>query len=44
MTSQNPATPIKVPASAANYTMATLDPELRTQINQALIDDGLVTK
>ena len=44
MTSQNPSTPVKVPSSAANYTAATLDPDLRSQINTLLIKDGHVTK
>ncbi|KAK4115313.1 hypothetical protein N656DRAFT_704297 [Canariomyces notabilis] len=44
MASQNPATPVKVPSSAANYTAATLDPDLRSQINTLLIKDGHVTK
>ncbi|KAK0646522.1 hypothetical protein B0T16DRAFT_329462 [Cercophora newfieldiana] len=44
MTSQNPATPVKVPPSAANYTNATLDPDLRSHINHALMKEGLVTK
>ncbi|KAK3357298.1 hypothetical protein B0T25DRAFT_153698 [Lasiosphaeria hispida] len=44
MTSQNPSTPVKVPPSAANYTPATLDLDLRSQINMALIKEGCVTK
>ncbi|GAB1320412.1 hypothetical protein MFIFM68171_10622 [Madurella fahalii] len=44
MASQNPSTPVKVPSSAANYTAATLDPDLRSQINTLLIKDGHVTK
>ncbi|KAJ4304303.1 hypothetical protein N0V88_001916 [Collariella sp. IMI 366227] len=43
MTSQNPSTPVKVPSSAANYTAATLDPDLRSQINSILIKEGHVT-
>lgn len=44
MTSQNPSTPVKVPSSAANYTAATLDQDLRSQLNSLLISDGHVTK
>ncbi|SPQ22556.1 3bdd3172-8828-4099-8408-f3d14d6c6f64 [Thermothielavioides terrestris] len=44
MASQNPATPVKVPSAAANYTAATLDPDLRSQINSLLIKEGHVTK
>jgi hypothetical protein len=44
MSNQNPSTPVKVPSSAANYTAATLDPDLRSQINSTLIKEGLVTK
>ncbi|KAK4234414.1 hypothetical protein C8A03DRAFT_37814 [Achaetomium macrosporum] len=44
MSSQNPTTPVKVPSSAANYTAATLDPDLRSQINSILIKEGHVTK
>ncbi|KAK0736912.1 hypothetical protein B0T21DRAFT_364011 [Apiosordaria backusii] len=42
--SNNPSTPVKVPPSAASYTPATLDPELRSSINSTLIKDGHVTK
>ncbi|QYT04317.1 hypothetical protein H0G86_011233 [Trichoderma simmonsii] len=42
--SQRPSTPVKVPPSAANYTPATLDPDLRSQINTILLKDGHVTK
>ncbi|KAK1751896.1 hypothetical protein QBC47DRAFT_391353 [Echria macrotheca] len=44
MASQNTSTPAKVPASAASYSAATLDPELRSQINCVLIKDGAVSK
>jgi hypothetical protein len=44
MTSQNPSTPVKVPSSAANYTAATLDPDLRSQINSILLKEGHVSK
>lgn len=44
MASTSPPTPAKVPASAASYTPATLDPDLRSQINSLLIRDGHVTK
>ncbi len=40
----NPSTPVKVPPSAANYTAATLDPDLRSQINSILIKEGHVTR
>ena len=39
-----PSTPVKVPASSASYTPATLDPDLRSQINTVLIRDGHVAK
>ena len=42
--SQPPATPVKVPPSAASYTAATLDPDLRSNINARLILDGHVAK
>ncbi|KAH6890470.1 hypothetical protein B0T10DRAFT_320393 [Thelonectria olida] len=38
--SNPPSTPAKVPNSAANYTSATLDPDLRSQINGILLRDG----
>ncbi|KAK5989161.1 hypothetical protein PT974_10661 [Cladobotryum mycophilum] len=41
---QRPSTPVKVPSSAANYTPATLDPDLRSQINTVLLRDGHVAK
>jgi hypothetical protein len=44
MASGNASTPVKVPSSAANYTPATLDPDLRSQINTLLIKEGHVTK
>ncbi|KAK4456886.1 hypothetical protein QBC42DRAFT_280341 [Cladorrhinum samala] len=44
MASNNPSTPVKVPPSAANYTAATLDQDLRSQINSLLIKEGHVTK
>jgi len=45
MAGQNtPSTPVKVPSSAASYTPATLDPDLRSQINTLLIRDGHVAK
>ncbi|KAK1769241.1 hypothetical protein QBC33DRAFT_532728 [Phialemonium atrogriseum] len=44
MTSGSPSTPAKVAASATSYTPATLDPDLRSQINSLLIRDGHVTK
>ncbi|GAB0133579.1 hypothetical protein EsDP_00001985 [Epichloe bromicola] len=42
--SQQPSTPVKVPSSAANNTPATLDPDLRSQINTLLLRDGHVSK
>jgi hypothetical protein len=42
--SQPPSTPVKVPNSAASYTLATLDPDLRSQINTALLREGHVSK
>ncbi|KYK61426.1 hypothetical protein DCS_02568 [Drechmeria coniospora] len=41
---QQPSTPVKVPSSAANHTPATLDPDLRSQINTVLLRDGHVAK
>ncbi|OIW33538.1 hypothetical protein CONLIGDRAFT_640654 [Coniochaeta ligniaria NRRL 30616] len=40
----NSSTPVKVPSSAASYTPATLDPDLRSQINTLLIKDGHINK
>ncbi|CAJ2506981.1 Uu.00g081670.m01.CDS01 [Anthostomella pinea] len=42
--SHPPSTPAKIPVSAATYTPATMDPDLRSQINTLLLKDGLVTK
>ncbi|TWU72621.1 hypothetical protein ED733_004142 [Metarhizium rileyi] len=42
--SQQPSTPVKVSSAAANNTPATLDPDLRSQINTVLLRDGHVTK
>ncbi|KAK7746128.1 hypothetical protein SLS62_009507 [Diatrype stigma] len=42
--SHPPSAPVKVPASAATYTPATLDPELRSQINTVLLREGYITK
>ena len=42
--SHPPSTPVKVPGSAATYTPATLDPDLRTQINSVLLREGHITK
>ncbi|UPK93934.1 hypothetical protein LCI18_004869 [Fusarium solani-melongenae] len=44
MSNKAPSTPVKVPSSAANYTAATLDPDLRSQINSVLLHDGHVPK
>ncbi|CEJ93641.1 hypothetical protein VHEMI09217 [[Torrubiella] hemipterigena] len=41
---QQPSTPVKVPASATTYSPATLDPDLRSQINTILLRDGHVSK
>ncbi|KAF4510287.1 hypothetical protein G6O67_002187 [Ophiocordyceps sinensis] len=41
---QKPSTPVKVPSSAANHTPATLDPDMRSQINTVLLRDGHITK
>ncbi|KAF4978818.1 hypothetical protein FZEAL_4862 [Fusarium zealandicum] len=38
------STPVKVPSSAANHTAATLDPDMRSQINTILLRDGHVSK
>lgn len=37
-------TPVKVPPSAASYTPATQDADLRSQINMQLHKEGYVTK
>ncbi|KAI0195089.1 hypothetical protein EV127DRAFT_451154 [Xylaria flabelliformis] len=42
--SHPPATPAKVPPSAATYTPATQDPDLRSQINSLLLREGHATK
>ncbi|KAI0460370.1 hypothetical protein F5B21DRAFT_451438 [Xylaria acuta] len=42
--SHPPATPAKVPASAATYTPATQDPDLRSQINSLLLREGHAAK
>jgi hypothetical protein len=42
--SQPPTTPVKVPSAAASYTPATLDPDLRSQLNTILLRDGHVAK
>ncbi|KAI1335559.1 hypothetical protein F5Y15DRAFT_397721 [Xylariaceae sp. FL0016] len=39
-----PVKPVKVPASAANYTAATMDPDLRSQINTLLLREGHVNR
>ncbi|KAM0562530.1 hypothetical protein ACHAPJ_002220 [Fusarium lateritium] len=44
MSNNTPSTPVKVPSSAANHTQATLDPDLRSQINTLLLRDGHVSK
>ena len=42
--SQPPSTPVKVPGSATTYTAATLDPDIRSQINAVLLRDGHISK
>ncbi|KAI1426190.1 hypothetical protein F5Y12DRAFT_743404 [Xylaria sp. FL1777] len=42
--SHPPSTPVKVPASAATYTPATQDADLRSQINTLLLRDGHATR
>ncbi|KAI8952019.1 hypothetical protein F4801DRAFT_542545 [Xylaria longipes] len=42
--SHPPAAPAKVPASAATYTPATQDTDLRSQINSLLLREGHATK
>jgi hypothetical protein len=42
--SQPPSTPVKVPPSAASYTPATQDADLRSQINTLMLRDGHITK
>ncbi|KAI0480332.1 hypothetical protein GGR56DRAFT_266760 [Xylariaceae sp. FL0804] len=42
--SHPPSTPVKVPGSAATYTPATLDPDLRSQINTLLLREGYINK
>lgn len=44
MASKNSAATVKISGSAANYTPATLDPELRSAINSVLIEEGHVGK
>ncbi|KAI0013654.1 hypothetical protein F4779DRAFT_346319 [Xylariaceae sp. FL0662B] len=42
--SHPPSTPVKVPAAAATYTPATLDTDLRSQINALLLREGHINK
>jgi hypothetical protein len=42
--SQRSSTPVKVPSAAANHTPATQDPDLRSQINTLLLNDGHISK
>ncbi|KAG5934333.1 hypothetical protein E4U59_006296 [Claviceps monticola] len=42
--SQSPSIPVKVPSHAANNTPATLDADIRSQINALLLRDGHVKK
>ncbi|KAF4591656.1 hypothetical protein GQ602_001955 [Ophiocordyceps camponoti-floridani] len=42
--SSSPSTPVKVPSSAANYSVATLDPDLRSQINMLLLKEGHIAR
>ncbi|RDA93628.1 hypothetical protein CP533_6187 [Ophiocordyceps camponoti-saundersi (nom. inval.)] len=39
-----PSTPVKVSSAAANYSAAMLEPDLRSQINDALLRDGHITR
>lgn len=40
----NPPTPLKVSPAATSYTAATMDSDLRSQINTLLINDELSVK
>ena len=42
--SQPPSTPVKIPAAAAGYTDATVDPQLRSDINSLLLKEGHINK
>ncbi|RCI09292.1 hypothetical protein L249_1479 [Ophiocordyceps polyrhachis-furcata BCC 54312] len=42
--SPTPSTPVKVSSSAANYSAATMEPDLRSQVNDALLRDGHITR
>lgn len=44
MAGQSPPDPVKIPAGAANYTAATIDPELRSTINALLLQEGHVRR
>ncbi|KAF6809966.1 hypothetical protein CMUS01_00946 [Colletotrichum musicola] len=44
MSNQTSSNPVKVPPSAANNSAATLDPDLRSQINALLLREGHVAK
>lgn len=44
MTGQSPPAPVKIPAGAADYTAATIDPETRSTINSLLLQEGHVRR
>lgn len=44
MSNQTSSNPVKVPPSAANNSAATLDTELRSQINTVLLKEGHIAK
>ncbi|PKS10064.1 hypothetical protein jhhlp_004689 [Lomentospora prolificans] len=44
MTGQSPSPSVKIPTGAANYTQATIDPELRSTINGLLLQEGHVRR
>ncbi|KAJ9152171.1 hypothetical protein NKR19_g4647 [Coniochaeta hoffmannii] len=44
MSTPSASTPVRVPSAASGYTAATLDPDLRSQINTLLIKDGHINK
>lgn len=44
MSGQSPPEPVKIPAGAADYTAATIDPELRSTLNALLLQEGYVRR
>lgn len=44
MTGQSPSPSVKIPTGAANYTQATIDPELRSTLNGLLLQEGHVRR